>query len=135
MGESTASGYAPVNGVEMYWESFGAGRSPTLVAVHGGYGLISTMAPLIDILAMEHRVIGIEIQGHGHTADIDRPFSYEAFGDDIAALIEHLDLRASRPVGVLPRRLFLPAGCNPASRARAQARRGIRPVQTGRLVS
>ena len=91
MGESTASGYAPVNGVEMYWESFGA-EGPPLVAVHGGYGLISTMTPLIEILAMEHRVIGIEIQGHGHTADIDRPFSYAAFGDDIAALIEHLDL-------------------------------------------
>ncbi|MGA2521133.1 MAG: alpha/beta hydrolase, partial [Acidimicrobiales bacterium] len=90
MGEPT-SGYAPVNGLEMYWESFGA-EGPPLVVVHGGYGLISTMAPLIDVLAEDHRVVGIEVQGHGHTGDIDRPFTYEAFGDDIAALIEHLDL-------------------------------------------
>lgn len=91
MVESTASGYALVNGVEMYWEAFGT-EGPPLVVVHGGYGLISTMAPLIDTLSQAHRVVGIELQGHGHTADIDRPFSYEAFGDDIAALVEHLNL-------------------------------------------
>ena len=91
MGAPTASGYAPVNGMEMYWESFGADGLP-LVVVHGGYGLISTMTPLIEAFAGERRVVGIEVQGHGHTGDIDRPFSYEAFGDDIAELIEHLDL-------------------------------------------
>jgi pimeloyl-ACP methyl ester carboxylesterase len=91
MVEPTASGYAPVNGLEMYWESFGSG-GPPIVVVHGGYGTIASMAPLVDALAEQRRVVGIELQGHGHTADVDRPFSYEAFGDDIAALAGYLAL-------------------------------------------
>jgi pimeloyl-ACP methyl ester carboxylesterase len=50
------------------------------------------MSGQIDELAAQRRVIAIELQGHGHTPDIDRPFSYEALGDDIAGLIEHLEL-------------------------------------------
>lgn len=85
------SGYAPVNGVEMYWESRGSGGTP-LVVVHGGYGLTSMFGPLLDQLAQQRQVTAIELQGHGHTRDIDRPFSFASFGDDIAALIKHLDL-------------------------------------------
>ncbi len=85
------SGYAPVNGVEMYWESRGEGGTP-LVVTHGGFGVTSMFGDLLDRLAEERQVIAIELQGHGHTRDIDRPFSYEAFGDDIAGVIEHLGL-------------------------------------------
>jgi pimeloyl-ACP methyl ester carboxylesterase len=49
-------------------------------------------ADLLDELAVRRRVIAIELQGHGHTADIDRDFSFEAFGDDIAGVVEHLEL-------------------------------------------
>ena len=84
-------GYAPVNGVDMYWESRGEGGVP-LVVTHGGYGLTSMFGGLLDEFAAERRVIAIELQGHGHTADIDRPFSFEAFADDIAALIKDLGL-------------------------------------------
>jgi len=85
------TGYAPVNGVEMYWESRGEGGVP-LIVTHGGFGAASTFGGLLDELAERRQVIAIELQGHGHTRDIDRPFSYEAFGDDIAALIEELEL-------------------------------------------
>lgn len=86
-----SSGYAPVNGVRMYWQSRGSGGTP-LIVTHGGYGLASTYFPLLDQLARQRQVIAIELQGHGHTRDIDRPFGFASFGDDIAALIRHLDL-------------------------------------------
>jgi pimeloyl-ACP methyl ester carboxylesterase len=87
--ESLTTGFAPVNGVDMYWESRGSGGIP-LVVVHGGYGLTSMFSDLLDDLADGRRVVAIELQGHGHTRDIDRPFSFEAFGDDIAGLIDSI---------------------------------------------
>jgi pimeloyl-ACP methyl ester carboxylesterase len=47
---------------------------------------------VIDELAEERRVVAVELQGHGHTRDIDRPFSYEAFGDDLALVAKYLGL-------------------------------------------
>jgi pimeloyl-ACP methyl ester carboxylesterase len=84
-------GYAPVNGVQMYWRSTGEGGTP-LVVVHGGFGSVDMWDGLLERLAERRRVIAVELQGHGHTADIDRPFRYESFGDDLAALIDHLQL-------------------------------------------
>jgi pimeloyl-ACP methyl ester carboxylesterase len=84
--------------VELYWESYGAGGTP-LVVVPGGFGLISMCAGLIDKLSGRRRVVAVELQGHGHTRDSDRPFSYEAFGDDIAGLIGHLDLQRADLLG------------------------------------
>ena len=77
--EQPRSGYVPVGGLEMYWESRGDGGTP-LVVVHGGFGLISMSVELLDQLAQERQIIAVELQGHGHTRDIDRPFSFEAFG-------------------------------------------------------
>jgi pimeloyl-ACP methyl ester carboxylesterase len=91
MAEPAATGYAPVNQMELYWESYGSGGTPLLV-VHGGFGLISMFGGLIDRLSQARQVVGVELQGHGHTREIDRPFSYEAFGDDLAALVEQLGL-------------------------------------------
>jgi pimeloyl-ACP methyl ester carboxylesterase len=86
-----AEGYAPVNGVDMYWRSVGEGGTP-LVVVHGGFGTADMYGDLPDRLAEGRRVISVELQGHGHTRDIDRPFSYEAFGDDLGELVGHLGL-------------------------------------------
>lgn len=87
----TAEGYAPVNGVRMFWRSLGRGGIP-LVVVHGGFGLADMFGDLLARLAQRRRVVAVELQGHGHTADVDRPFGFESFGDDLGALIEHLDL-------------------------------------------
>jgi pimeloyl-ACP methyl ester carboxylesterase len=84
-------GYAPANGVQMYWRSLGQGGTP-LVVVHGGFGVVEMFGEVLERLAGRRRVIAVELQGHGRTPDIDRPFSYEAFADDLAALIEHLEL-------------------------------------------
>jgi pimeloyl-ACP methyl ester carboxylesterase len=75
----------------MYWESRGNGGTP-LVVVHGGFGLITMSVELLDQLARERHVIAVELQGHGHTRDIDRSLSFEDFGDDIAGLVEQMGL-------------------------------------------
>lgn len=96
--EPSASGYAPVGELELYWESYGKGEIP-LILVHGGYGTISMAASVIAGLAAGRRVIAVELQGHGHTRDIDRAFTYEAFGDDVGAIIEHLGLGQADVLG------------------------------------
>jgi pimeloyl-ACP methyl ester carboxylesterase len=89
-GTGITSGYARVNGLEMYYEIHGAGEP--LVVLHGAFMTVELMGDLVPTLAEGYRVIGVEFQGHGHTADIDRPFSYEQFADDTAALLEHLGI-------------------------------------------
>jgi pimeloyl-ACP methyl ester carboxylesterase len=89
--------YAPVNGLELYYETHGAGQP--LILIHGGFGLVGMFAQLLPALAERRQVIPVELQGHGHTADIDRPFSYEEMGDDIAALIKHLRLEQADVLG------------------------------------
>jgi pimeloyl-ACP methyl ester carboxylesterase len=84
-----ASGYASVNGVEIYWESRGSGGTP-LILTHGGYGLASMYANLAGQLGEDRQVVAIELQGHGHTPDIARPLRWEQLGDDIAKVIGHL---------------------------------------------
>ncbi len=88
-GQQPITGYAPANGVDIYWESRGQGGTP-LVLLHGGYGLASMFAEAADELAADRQVIALELQGHGHTADIDRPFTWDDFADDIAAVIARL---------------------------------------------
>jgi pimeloyl-ACP methyl ester carboxylesterase len=85
-------GYAQLGALRMYWESRGEGGVP-LIATHGGFGTTAMFGPLLDELARARRVVAVELQGHGHTADIDRAFSYEAFGDDLAGLASDLGLR------------------------------------------
>ena len=86
------TGYAPVNGLSMYYEIHGEGEGPPLVLLHGAYMTIDTLGPILPGLAATRRVIAAEQQGHGHTADIDRPITYEQMADDTAALLRHLDV-------------------------------------------
>jgi len=91
------TGYAPVNGLEMYYEVHGTGAP--LVLAHGGLGSVDMFGGVLSALAKTRRVIAVELQGHGHTADIARPLSYEAFGDDLAALITHLGVGPADVMG------------------------------------
>ena len=91
------TGYAPVNGLQMYYELHGAGDP--LVLLHGAYATIDLWGPILSTLAENRQVIAVELQGHGHTADIDRPFSYEQMADDVAALMEHLQIPQADVVG------------------------------------
>lgn len=92
------SGYAPVNGLKMYYEIHGTGKP--LILLHGSYMSIDlNYGQMIPELAKTHKVIALEMQGHGRTADIDRPFSYEAFADDIAALLKYLEIDSADVLG------------------------------------
>lgn len=82
--------YAQVNGLDLYYELYGSG--PPLVILPGSFWTIEAMGELVPQLATTRRVIAVELQGHGHTADIDCPLSYEAMADDVAALIAALGL-------------------------------------------
>jgi pimeloyl-ACP methyl ester carboxylesterase len=84
------AGYANVNGLRMYYELHGTEGFP-LVLVHGGGSTINTtFGRILASLARTHRVIAVEMQAHGHTRDIDRPFTFTQDADDIATLLDTL---------------------------------------------
>jgi pimeloyl-ACP methyl ester carboxylesterase len=91
---SQQTGYAPVNGLRMYYEIHGPTGQLPLVLLHGGGDTIETsFGHLLPVLARSRRIIAFEQQGCGRTADIeDRPFSFEQSADDTAALLKHLDI-------------------------------------------
>src|SRR5262245_33424386 len=88
------SGYAPVNGLKIYYEIHGVAdaRTPPLVLLHGGGDTIETsFGHVLPALARSRQVIAFEQQGYGHTADIaERPFRFEQSADDTAALLKYL---------------------------------------------
>jgi pimeloyl-ACP methyl ester carboxylesterase len=88
------TGYAPVNGVDMYYEVHGTGRP--LVLIHGAMSAIGTsFGEILPSFAESRQVIAVELQGHGHTADADRPLRYELLADDTAALLRHLGIESA----------------------------------------
>src|SRR3954468_7895514 len=89
--------YAEVNGINLYYETYGTGRP--LILLHGGLGSGEMFGPILPALADHHRVIAVDLQGHGRTADIDRPIDVRFMADDIAALIDHLGLDKPDLVG------------------------------------
>jgi pimeloyl-ACP methyl ester carboxylesterase len=81
--------YATVNGLQLYYETHGTGRP--LVLLHGGLMTIDlNFGPLLEPLAASRQVIAVELQGHGHTADTDRPMTINALADDVVALLDHM---------------------------------------------
>jgi pimeloyl-ACP methyl ester carboxylesterase len=92
-----AGQYAEVNGLNLYYETMGTGRP--LILLHGGLGSGEMFGPVRPTLAEHHQVIAVDLQGHGRTADIDRPIDIRLMADDIAALIDHLGLEKPDLVG------------------------------------
>jgi pimeloyl-ACP methyl ester carboxylesterase len=96
--------YAAVNGLQLYYETHGTGRP--LVLLHGGLMTIDlNFGPLLEPLTARRRVIAVELQAHGHTADTDRPTTIEALAGDVVALLDHLGIAEAasadfhRPLG------------------------------------
>ena len=93
------SGYARVNGLAMYYELHGSGGTP-LVLIHGGGSTIGTnFGRVLPLLSRSRRVIAVEVQAHGHTRDIDRPFTFEQDADDVAALLDSLHVESADILG------------------------------------
>jgi pimeloyl-ACP methyl ester carboxylesterase len=94
----SSTGFADVNGIKLYHEIYGQGEP--LVLLHGGLMTIGEMSALLAPFARTHKVVAVELQGHGRTADNDRPLSFETMGDDIAALLDRLKISKADIVGL-----------------------------------
>jgi pimeloyl-ACP methyl ester carboxylesterase len=86
------SGYANINGLQLYYEVHGEPRAERrpLVLLHGGMMSVASLGPLLPALAQTRQVIAMDLEGHGHTADLDRPISAAQIAEDIGGLIEQL---------------------------------------------
>ena len=96
--KSPQAGYAPVNGIKMYYEIHGAGKP--LVLIHGGGSTIQTsFGTILPQLSEHYKVIAVELQAHGHTSDRDAPESFEQDADDVAALLKFLNIEKADIMG------------------------------------
>lgn len=101
-GQAIKSGYAPVNGIRMYYEIHGAGRSGgvPLVLLNGGGATIDvTYSRVLPIFASHRMVIALEEQGHGRTSDRKKPFRAETSADDVSALLKYLKVAQADVMG------------------------------------
>ena len=96
--QSQTGRYAMVNGLKMYFEIHGSG-SPLVLLHGGGSTIMSTFGRILPQLAKTHQVIAVELQAHGHTADINRPLSFEQDADDVAALLGQLHVEKADIMG------------------------------------
>jgi pimeloyl-ACP methyl ester carboxylesterase len=93
-----AAGYAPLNGINMYYEVHGSGDP--VVLLHGAFMTITNnWDGWISELSKTRRVIAVEMQGHGRTADIARDMTAENFADDVAALLDYLNIPRADLIG------------------------------------
>ena len=98
--QKPTTGYAPVNGLKMYYEIRGQGEP--VVLLHGSFMAISNnfhWAEWIGELSKTRKVIAIEMQGHGRTADTGRDFTYDNLADDVAALLDYLKIPSADVIG------------------------------------
>ena len=91
------TGYAKVNGLNLYYEIHGAGDS--LILLHGGLGSMGMFGPVLSKLAEHRQVIAVDLQAHGRTADVDRPLSFDSMADDIGALAKDLGIQKADIAG------------------------------------
>jgi len=91
--------YAKVNGLELYYSTQGQGKAPPLILLHGGAGASEMYLPIMPVLARGRQLISVDLQGHGRTADIDRPLDPVLMADDIAALVKQLGLASVDVMG------------------------------------
>jgi pimeloyl-ACP methyl ester carboxylesterase len=94
---ASKSGYAPVNGLKMYYEFHGTGQP--LILIHGGLGATEMFDEIMPSLAKNRQVIAVDLQGQGRTADIDRAMSFDALADDIAGVASYLGIEKADVMG------------------------------------
>lgn len=95
--QGLAGKYAPVNGLKLYYEIYGRGQP--LILLHGGVGASEMFGSNLPAFSTTRQVIAVHLQGHGRTADIDRPLSFELMADDIAGLLKYLGIEKADLLG------------------------------------
>jgi pimeloyl-ACP methyl ester carboxylesterase len=91
--DSAGGRYALVNGLKLYYEVHGDGFP--LVLLHGAFGFAEGWTNILPTLSTSHRVIAVELEGHGHTSDLDRPLRFEQMADDVAQLLNQLEIKSA----------------------------------------
>ena len=127
MGGERGGNYAEVNGLKMYYEIHGTG-SPLLL-LHGAFMTIGAMGAFVPLLAAARQIIAVELQGHGHTADVDRPLSYERMADVFGYSMgggAALQLAMRHPV--LVRKLVVASASTTSDGAYPEVRAGIEQI-------
>ena len=98
--ENFKSGYAPVNGIQMYYEIHGSGNGVPLVLLNGGGSTIEVpYSQLIPIFARDRKVIALEEQAHGRTTDRNQPLRAETSAADVVALLKYLNVNQADIMG------------------------------------
>ncbi len=103
--QDSMSGYAPVNGLRMYYEIHlpageASGKGTPLVLIHGGGSTIQTsFGKILPLLAQHYKVIAVELQAHGHTSDRNSPESFQEDANDIVALLQYLKIDKAHIMG------------------------------------
>ena len=95
--QKPTTGYAPVNGLKMYYEIRGSGEP--VVMLHGAFMSITAWNDWVNELSKTRKVIAVEMQGHGRTADIARDMTFDNLSDDVAALLDHLKIPKADVIG------------------------------------
>jgi pimeloyl-ACP methyl ester carboxylesterase len=95
--EAKQSGYAPVNGIELYYAIYGEG--PPLIMLHGGLGNTEYFAHQIPVFAKQYTVIAVDSRGHGRSSRDAQPYSYSLMASDVVALMDHLKIPKASLVG------------------------------------
>lgn len=93
----TESGYADVNGVRIWYQTYGEGDP--LVLIHGGFGTSEMFGPNIELLAADRKVIGVDLQAHGGTGPLGRTMTFDAIATDVAELIKFLGYEKADVMG------------------------------------
>jgi hypothetical protein len=127
------TGYAPVNGLNVYYEIHGSGKP--LILLPDGLGSTAMFDNLLPLFSKTRQVIAVDLQAHGRTADIDRPITYEAMADDIAALMKNLHNEKADLMGYSPGGGRGPANCHPPSHAGQEVGGFLDSFQAKRVVS
>lgn len=98
-GQANGGGHALINGVDLYYETYGNPEAPPVVVLHGGLGFIETMHYQISALAQTHFVLALDSRGHGRSTDADGPITYEQMAADTVALMDKLGVVKADIVG------------------------------------
>ncbi|MCS3496496.1 pimeloyl-ACP methyl ester carboxylesterase [Bradyrhizobium japonicum] len=94
---ATQSGFAPVNGIKVWYATFGRGE-PVLL-LHGGLANANYWGHQVRALQRHYQVIVMDSRGHGRSSRNQEPYGYDLMASDVVALLDHLKIRKAAIVG------------------------------------
>lgn len=97
--KAAKSGLAPVNGIKLWFATFGPANGKPVILLHGGLGNADYFGLQVAALAKKYRVIVMDSRGHGRSTRDDRPFGYDLMAEDVIGLLDYLKVEKAAVVG------------------------------------